>query len=102
MCLLDGRVAGLYCYSPALSELDDKAEQGIANPQQWKVKLNELGSIPRTVTTTPHSVTCDCEDFSGQSQYLIQHPYLWNVTPTCEALDPRSHNEKAGGKSCGD
>lgn len=53
------------------------AQQGIANPQQWKVKSGELGCIPRTVTTTPHSVTCDCEDFQHQDAYLSQHPYLW-------------------------
>ncbi len=58
--------------------MDYKAQQGIANPQQWKVTSNELGSIPRRVTTTPHSVTCDCEDFNTQANYLSQHPYLWN------------------------
>ena len=56
---------------------DYKATQGIANPQQWKVKSNELASIPRTVITTPHSVNCDCEDFTTQAEYLSQHPYLW-------------------------
>jgi len=57
---------------------DYKAQQGIANPQQWKVTSNELGSIPRTVTTTPHGVSCDCEDFNTQADYLSQHPYLWH------------------------
>ena len=54
-----------------------KAQQGIANPQQWKVTSNELASIPYTVATTPHSVTCNCEDFQTQHDYLSQHPYLW-------------------------
>lgn len=54
-----------------------KAVQGIANPQEWIVLSSELGSIPYTVTTTPHSVDCDCIDFMTQSEYLSQHPYLW-------------------------
>lgn len=57
---------------------DYKAVQGIANPQLWKVTSNKLASIPRTVTTTPHSVTCNCEDFTTQHEYLSQHPYLWD------------------------
>lgn len=56
---------------------DYRATQGIANPQQWKVTSNELSSIPRVVCTTPHSVTCNCEDFTTQHEYLSQHPYLW-------------------------
>jgi hypothetical protein len=58
--------------------MDYKAVQGIANPQQWKVVSNELGSIPRTVTTTPHGVSCNCEDYTTQADYLSQHPYLWH------------------------
>lgn len=53
------------------------ATQGIANPSQWKVTSNELGCIPRTVTTTPYEVTCTCEDFEHQGSYLSEHPYLW-------------------------
>ena len=57
---------------------DYQATQGIANPTQWKVKSSsEPGKFPRTVTTTPHAVTCDCQDFQGQHEYLSQHPYLW-------------------------
>ena len=56
---------------------DYRATQNIANPQQWKVTSNELAFTVRTVVTTPHSVTCDCEDFTEQSGYLSQHPYLW-------------------------
>lgn len=53
------------------------AQQGIANAQQWKVTSNELGSIPKLVTTTPNGVSCTCEDFNHQADYLSQHPYLW-------------------------
>lgn len=56
---------------------DYKTQQGITNPQEWKVTSNELGCIPRHVTTTPHSVNCYCEDFENQADYLRQHPYLW-------------------------
>lgn len=56
---------------------DYKAVQGIANPQQWRVTSNELGCIPRHVTTAPHGVSCDCEDFNTQADYLSQHPYLF-------------------------
>lgn len=57
--------------------MEYSAQQGIANPQEWKVTSNELGNTAKTVTTTPHSVTCDCEDFQHQADYLSQHPYLW-------------------------
>lgn len=56
---------------------DYTATQGIANPQQWKVTSNELGCVPKTVTTTQHGVSCTCEDFNHQADYLSQHPYLW-------------------------
>ena len=32
---------------------------------------------PRTVTTVKDAVCCDCEDYSFQSGYLSEHPYLW-------------------------
>lgn len=56
---------------------DYKAQQHFSNPSQWTVKSNELACVPRTVTTTPHEVTCNCEDFEHQGSYLSEHPYLW-------------------------
>lgn len=70
-----------------------QAFQDSGEPSSWKVypKANPVtvkgeraardesnATKYRTVTTTPDGVTCDCEDWSNQADYLSQHPYLWH------------------------
>lgn len=47
----------------------------IPSPQQNDAA--KIAKPPRTVTTVKEAVVCDCPDFEEQSEYLGQHPYLW-------------------------
>lgn len=69
---------------------DYVAYQDSEHPSQWRVTAKVI-QLPvhgdmaksgregkaRTVTTTPTSVVCDCEDWLFQGDYLQEHPYLW-------------------------
>lgn len=69
---------------------DYKAYQDTKRPSQWKVYANVVqlptedreptrggeGKVRHVITTTS-GVTCDCEDYLSQPDYLQEHPYLW-------------------------
>ncbi len=50
------------------------------NLSQWDVYNQDVDMFTNSgyrVVTTPKGVSCNCDDFQGQGDYLSQHPYLW-------------------------
>lgn len=71
---------------------DYKSYQDSRCPSEWKVYANVVqlptqdrqptrgheGKVRNVITSTT-GVSCDCEDYLNQPDYLQEHPYLWWV-----------------------
>lgn len=66
----------------AIANRKEKASEYVvtqrSNPAHWDVtNEKDLTASGYLVITTPDLVTCSCDDFKAQAEYLQMHPYLW-------------------------